>query len=46
MTIPAMQMHLRQGLTVNHYSDNDWENSYPDEWYETFDQYVEAMRAK
>ena len=46
MTIPAMQMHLRQGLTVNRESNNDWENSYPDEWYETFDQYLEAMRVK
>ena len=42
--VPAMQAELRVGQYVDRASENDALNSYPDEWFETVQQYADAVR--
>ena len=42
--VPFLQNELRAGRTVDRESDDPRLNSYPDEWFETVQQYADAVR--
>ena len=42
--VPAMQAELRVGQYVDRASENDALNSYPDEWFESVQAYVDAIK--